>query len=119
MNFSKEWEAFTQTLVARAVGNYRSSEEYTYYRHRFILAAGFAAPLLRIVKQKLFTAKDCGTASLYLKYLAHSPYKKGEDYFLPFIFFSILLNPSRSTTHSAIAVRYSLPDCSSCGGHKT
>ena len=34
MNFSKEWEAFTQTLVARAVGNYRSSEEYTYYRHR-------------------------------------------------------------------------------------
>ncbi len=34
MNFSKEWEAFTQTLVARAVGNYRSSEEYTNYRHR-------------------------------------------------------------------------------------
>lgn len=34
MNFSKEWEAFTQTLVARAVGNYRRSEEYTYYRHR-------------------------------------------------------------------------------------
>ncbi len=34
MNFSKEWDAFTQTLVARAVGNYRSSEEYTYYRHR-------------------------------------------------------------------------------------
>lgn len=34
MNFSKEWEAFTQALVARAVGIYRSSEEYTYYRHR-------------------------------------------------------------------------------------
>ena len=34
MNFSEEWEAFTQTLVARAVGNYRNSEEYTYYRHR-------------------------------------------------------------------------------------
>lgn len=34
MNFSDEWEAFTQALVARAVGNYRNSEEYTYYRHR-------------------------------------------------------------------------------------
>ena len=34
MNFSEEWEAFTQTLVARAVDNYRNSEEYTYYRHR-------------------------------------------------------------------------------------
>ena len=34
MNFSEEWETFTQTLVARAVGNYRNSEEYTYYRHR-------------------------------------------------------------------------------------
>lgn len=34
MNFSEEWEAFTQALVARAVGIYRSSEEYTYYRHR-------------------------------------------------------------------------------------
>lgn len=34
MNFSDEWEAFTQTLVARAIGNYRNSEEYTYYRHR-------------------------------------------------------------------------------------
>ncbi len=34
MNFSKEWEAFTQTLVARAIGSYRNSEEYTYYQHR-------------------------------------------------------------------------------------
>lgn len=34
MNFSEEWEAFTQTMVARAVGNYRTSEEYNYYRHR-------------------------------------------------------------------------------------
>ena len=34
MNFSKEWETFTQTLVAHAVGNYRNSDEYTYYRHR-------------------------------------------------------------------------------------
>ena len=34
MNFSDEWETFTQALVARAVGNYRNSEEYTYYRHR-------------------------------------------------------------------------------------
>ena len=34
MNFSEEWEAFMQALVARAVGNYRNSEEYTYYRHR-------------------------------------------------------------------------------------
>ena len=34
MNFSKEWETFTQTLVARAIGGYRNSDEYTYYRHR-------------------------------------------------------------------------------------
>ncbi len=34
MNFSKEWETFTQNLVARAIGGYRNSEEYTYYHHR-------------------------------------------------------------------------------------
>ena len=34
MNFTEEWDSFVQTLVAHAVGNYRNSNEYTYYRHR-------------------------------------------------------------------------------------
>ena len=34
MDFTEEWESFTQTLVAHAISNYRNSNEYTYYRHR-------------------------------------------------------------------------------------
>lgn len=34
MNFSENWDTFVQTLAAHAVGAYRSSSEYAYYRHR-------------------------------------------------------------------------------------
>ena len=34
MNFSENWDTFVQTLAAHAVGTYRNSSEYEYYRHR-------------------------------------------------------------------------------------
>ena len=34
MNFSENWDTFVQTLAAHAVGTYRNSSEYAYYRHR-------------------------------------------------------------------------------------
>ena len=33
MNFSENWDTFVQTLAAHAVGTYRNSNEYAYYRH--------------------------------------------------------------------------------------
>ena len=34
MNFSENWGTFVQTLSAHAIGTYRNSSEYAYYRHR-------------------------------------------------------------------------------------
>ncbi len=34
MHFVNDWDAFVQSLIANAVGVYRNSPEYTYYKHR-------------------------------------------------------------------------------------
>ncbi len=34
MKFSEEWNSFVENLTAHALGTYRNSNEYAYYKHR-------------------------------------------------------------------------------------